>query len=199
MISVQEVADELKKEFGTFFSTEWHPTADVINYINKWARWIANQRDWSFIEKTTTITTTVPDQIVAIDETVNTFDVLDLNKNPIDVYEQSHEYERRISDGSTPYAWVKDSTFKVNVPWTYKLLHSVYPAQVSSLSDSIAFPDSVKDLLIEISLAFGFLSVKDDDNASTHLNIAKDMLPPIASRKTHQVKKRTKLSANYSF
>ena len=183
MISVQSVVDEIKKEFGSFFSTEWHPDTDVMNYITKGLRWISNKRDWEFNKVKTNVITTIVDEIVAIPETIQCYNVLDSDKKPLIIYEFDDYYAQVAS--SVPYCWVWDTTFIASNPGVYTILHSIYPDPVTSLSWNISIPDSMKDLIVEISLAFWFLSVKDDDNAFVHFKVAEDLLPPIASRKTN--------------
>jgi hypothetical protein len=75
MIPVQEIIDQLSESLGSFISTEVH--TDKYRYVNSAMRLASSKRDWSHLKKITAITTTIPDEIVAIEETNKTYDVLD--------------------------------------------------------------------------------------------------------------------------
>lgn len=58
MIATAQVAAYIKKELGTYFSTEAHP--DIYRHINSAQNYIYNYRDWQFLRKTAIVTYDTP-------------------------------------------------------------------------------------------------------------------------------------------
>jgi hypothetical protein len=59
----------------------------MLKYIKSGVRLVSNQRDWDFNQTKLTITTTVVDEMVAIQEPISIYYALDMNKQPIHIYD----------------------------------------------------------------------------------------------------------------
>lgn len=199
MIAVQRLIDDMKKVFGSFFSTEGHAPADMLNYINSGVRLVSNQRDWGFNQTKLDITTTVADELVAIREPISIYHVLDANKTPIKIYDFADYFAQPATEPNV-YCGIWDNTFTINVPGTYTLIYSAYPVAVTAPTDNIAFPDSTYDMVKFACMSFGYLDVKDEDNANINLKMMQDLLPPIASRKSNNTPNQpTRMGSKHSF
>lgn len=199
MIPVQELYAPMKKSFWTFFSTEAHWDAEIIRYINEWTRLLCKKYPWYFNERETIVTVTVADWINAIPETIEVQYVEDNNGwELLNIATKLSEYKILKKRPETTIG-VWDTTFKASAIGTYTMLHSVYPEKVVSIYDAVPFPDSVKNILMEYSLAVGYLSVKDEYNAKVHLDFAESLLQNEISRKSNRSPNKIKRVSSYNF
>lgn len=194
MIPVQEILDQLSESLGSFISTEVH--TDKYRYINSAMRLAASKRDWSHLKQVTNITTSIIDEIVAIDETNKAYNVIrgtneDMYIATLDEYYTSDD---------TAMVGIWDTTFIARSPGTYKVIHSVYPERVSTTQTNINFPDSFKDLIFEYALSFGYASIGNDESRIMHEKMGDKMLPAIAARRNNPTPKQIiRMGQSHSF
>jgi hypothetical protein len=58
MINTQTVADAVKAELGSFFSTDAHRDNSIVRYINSAVRDVCLSKNFSFNKYSTTVTVT---------------------------------------------------------------------------------------------------------------------------------------------
>jgi hypothetical protein len=199
MIPVQELFAPMQKSFWSFFSTEAHSTAEIIRYINEWTRILCKKYPWYFAERETPITVATIDVINAVPETIEVLAVEKSDGSEVqNIATKLSEYKKYRREGQE-VVWIWDTTFLSSSPGTFNILHSVYPTKVVSQFDSIEFPDSVKNILMEYSLAVGYLSIKDEQNAKVHLDFAESLLQNEISRKSNRSPNKVKRVSSYNF
>ena len=70
-VAVPEVVSYMKKELGTYYSTEAFP--DPYRYINSAINYVYNYKDWQFLRKTATVVYTTPEIEVSIPFNLKTY------------------------------------------------------------------------------------------------------------------------------
>lgn len=73
MIAIQPIIDSIKKELGSFLSTEAHTDNDIYRYISSAISYIYNYRDFAFTKKVYSFTYTSADTEAIIPYNVKTF------------------------------------------------------------------------------------------------------------------------------
>lgn len=199
MIPVQELFASMKKSFGTFFSTEAHWDAEIIRYINEWTRLLCKKYPWYFNERETIVEVINTDAVYAIPETIEIQYIENSNWAELTTIATRLSEYRKLAKTQPIVIWIWDTYFRASQIGIYTLLHSVYPEKVVSIYDAIPFPDSMQNILLEYSLAIGFLSIKDEANAKTHLDFAESLLQNEISRKSNRAPNKIKRVSSYNF
>jgi hypothetical protein len=120
MLAVQPIADNLKSELGSFFSTEAHSNNAILRYINSAVRDICIFRNFTFNKFTHSITVTAGTTTYTIPNQVDTFSVLDSSSDDMDLY-NFQDYHRLKDKSKAVGIW--DETFICSVPGTYTIIY----------------------------------------------------------------------------
>jgi hypothetical protein len=189
----------MKKSFWSFFSVEAHGDAEIIRYINEWTRLLCKKYPWYFTERETVISVTLADGINAIDETIEVLSVENTDWAEVENIATKLSEYRKMKKTGLSTVWIWDTFFRASEIGTYTILHTVYPQKVVSPYDAVPFPDSMRTILLSYSLAIGFISIKDEQNAKVHLDFAESLLRNEISRKSNRNPSKVKRLSSYNF
>lgn len=188
MIAIPIIVPALKKELGSFFSTEAHKDNDILRYINSAVRAIAIAKnfDWNqykYVLNVTSDTTeySVPYQIA-------TMWVLK-NWEPVD-YENFIKYQL-LSD-KTEVLWIWGEKAECVTPWAYTILYRWYPSTATNLDSTIDIPEHFFDLILVIASYYGFLDIHAYDKATKKKEIFTWMIKSLATRSSDPQPNKTK-------
>lgn len=182
MIAVQDILYELKKELGAFFSLEAHPASDLLGYITSGARLLSTKRPWEFNVIRTQVTLANGFDLAAVRETSETLAVSTISNPKVRLIKKAEFLA--TTDTSYEYATLYDTTFSASQAGTYTIIHRAYPDTVTDENGTIDMPASMRDMLVNYSLYFGYLSAKQTENAVDRFNVAEGLLPFISARNT---------------
>lgn len=176
-VAVPEVVSYMKKELGTYYSTEAFP--DPYRYINSAINYVYNYKDWQFLRKTATVVYTTPEIEVSIPFNLKTYYI-----------SSGEESELEILNAEDWFKWdewacVTWDKFKARYASTFNILYTPSYTKVDANSATIDLPDNFLDILQTISVHFAFKDVRDYDSANQALAFWKAMLDNIAERNTN--------------
>lgn len=197
MIAVQNIALALKKELGSFFSTEAHRDNDIIRYINSAGKAIITARNFWFNEYEYQIVVTAWTITYSIPFQIETFFILNSAWEEVD-FENFRNYNL-LQDKSTTI-WIWGETLKCITPWTYTIFYRWYLPQITTLTDSIVIPEHFYDLIIVKASYFGFLDIRAYQKASEKDKIFEWMIKNMATRESNpqplKIKRLNKSKSN---
>lgn len=189
MIAVSTITAALKKELGSYFSTEAHRDNDIVRYINSAARAITIERNFQFWQKKTDLVVTNWITEYDIPFQIETFFVQDSAWEDV-AFEDFLEYNK-LRD-KTWIVWIWGDKAECNTPWTYTIFHRGYPTEVTSLSDSLNIPSHFYDLVVIKAAYFGFMDIRAYDKAGTKKTIFDGMIKSLATRSSNPQPSKTK-------
>lgn len=188
-INTQIIADNIKKELWSFFSTEAHTDSNILRYINSSIRNICISKNFDFNKYTYSLTTDWITTSYTIPYQVETFFIQAQNLEEIDLYNFENYY--RESDKSN-IIWIWDTTLITTLTWTYTIYYRWFPDTLVSLSSSITIPDHFYDLIVVWWTYFWFLDVKAYDYANQKKFIFDWMIKSMATRNSNPLPLKTK-------
>lgn len=198
MISVPIIASALKKELGSYFSTEAHRDNDIVRYINSAARAIAISRNFQFNQYEYELVVTEWVTTYNIPFQIETYFILDSTWEEVD-FEDFMNYHREKD--KSDLIWVWGDTVKCTNPWTYTFFYRGYPTQITSLTDSLTIPEHFYDIVILKASYFGFMDIRAYTKANNKETIFTWMIWDMAKRSSNPQptkKKRLNKSSNNS-
>lgn len=189
MLAISPIADTIKRELGSVFSTENHKDPDIIRYINSAIRDLTIERNFTFNKfKTTQIVVqwatdyTIPYQI-------ETFFVFDSNNTPSRIlnFENYYNYilqQNNIHD-TTNVVWVWDDKFVCSTPWTYTIIYRWAVEPIIELDSTVDIPSMFQDAIICWALKYGYMDEKDFATANHKQSVFNWLVKSLASRNTN--------------
>lgn len=189
MISVSVIAWALKKELGSFFSTEAHKDWDLTRYINSAARAITIWRNFDFNNYDYEIVVTEWITSYDIPYQISTYFILDENWDEVDFLNFTDYY--RTKD-KTEVIWIWAEKLKCTKPWTYTIFYRGFPPTITSLSWNLDIPEHFYDLILLKSTYFGFMDIQAYDKANKKENIFTWMISDLAKRSSDPQPTKTK-------
>lgn len=189
MIAAQIVSTNIKKELGSYFSTEAHGDNDIIRYINSAMNAIVISRNFWFNQFKYDLV--VVDWITKYDIPfqIETFFILDSSWEEVD-YEDFSDYFR-LKD-KTWVIWIWEDIVECTTPGTYSIFYRWYPTQITSLTDSLELPAHFYDLVVLKATYFWFMDIQAYTKASEKNKIYEWMISDLAKRSSDPKPKKTK-------
>jgi len=189
MIAVQSIANAIKKEFGSFFSTDAHWDMDLVRYINSRVRYIVIAKDFPFNKYNYTLVTNDTDTNYSIPYQIQTFFALDTSWDEIELYNFEDYYRQK--DKTDKICIFEDrliTTKKGNIDIFYRW----YPTTLTSLEWNLNMPEHFFDLVTVFASFFGFLDVKAYQKSWEKKNIWDWMIKSMATRQSDKFPLTTK-------
>lgn len=197
MISVPIIVSALKKELGSYFSTEAHRDNDIQRYINSAARAIAIARNFQFNQYEYEFVVTEWVTKYSIPYQIETYFILDSAWDEVD-YEDFANYHRQKD--KTEIIWIWWDVAKCTKPWTYTIYYRWYPTQITSLTDTLAVPEHFYDIILLKASYFWFMDIRAYTKANNKETIFKWMISDMAKRSSNpqpsKVKRLNKSNSN---
>ena len=184
MISIPELDQNIKKELGSFFSTQAHQEPDRIRYINSSVKDLCMKRDWDFNKFRDTITVTTVNTQTVMKTVLKTYHVYDSAGIPMEVLNFEDYYQRQSESDTEWYVWVWGNTFQAPETGTYVITYSALPEPITSLTGNLDIPSDKQDLIVVIAVYYAFMDLRMYDKAGEKRAIAKGMTEDIAQRST---------------
>ena len=103
MISIPELDQNIKKELGSFFSTQAHTEPDRIRYINSSVKDLCMKRDWDFNKFRDVLTVTTVNTQTVMKTILKTFHVFDSTGTPMNVLNFEDYYEKQSLNQTEGY------------------------------------------------------------------------------------------------
>jgi len=194
MINSQIVSDALKKELGSFFSTEAHRTNDIIRYINSAIRAICFSKNFNFNKYTYQLTTDVNNTTYTIPFQVETFFILDASGTQIQ-YATFENYYKATNKASIMWIW--DTTLVTDLVWTYTIYYRWFPTTITTIPSNINIPEHFFDLIVLKASEFAYMDIADYQKAAEKRAIYTGMMIDVAKRHSDTMPLKTKV-VNYS-
>jgi len=151
MISTQVIADAVKEELGSFFSTEAHDDADILLYIQSAIRYIAQYKDFEFLKKREAIAYTTPMVEQTTSYKSKTDSVRNADGEDYDMLGMNDFYSKYRTSNSVG-VWA-DKFVSPNIG-TYYIIYYGVPTFPTALTDTIDLPDSLVDVLNIMSIHY---------------------------------------------
>lgn len=183
MIAISEVDAAIKKQLGSFFSTEAHKEPDRVRYINSAVRAIATAKNFSFNRYKTDITTTSWTTDYTVPYQIETFAILNAAWDEVPLYDFEDYY---IEKNKNSIIWIWDDTLVTTLVWTYTVLYRGYPPTITSLTWTIAIPEHFFDLVVTKAAAFWFADIKDFAKEGNREAIFNGMIKSMATRNSNR-------------
>jgi len=95
MISIPELDQNIKKELGSFFSTQAHTEPDRIRYINSSVKDLCMKRDWDFNKFRDTFTVSTVNTQTLMKTVLKTYHVYDSDGIPMKILNFEDYYQRQ--------------------------------------------------------------------------------------------------------
>ena len=182
MISAQVVADAVKWELWSFFSTEAHSTNAIIRYINSACRDICILKNFTFNKYTLNITVTSGITEYDIPYQIETFWVIDWSWKRLDV-KNFEDYN--LSESKDDIIWIWDEKMVCTTPWTYTILYRWFIPTIYSLNSSIAIPEHFYDAVVAQAIYYWYLDEKDYSTAWARKYMFDGLIASLATRNTN--------------
>lgn len=189
MISVPIIVSALKKELGSYFSTEAHRDNDIVRYINSAARAIAIARNFQFNQYEYELVVTEWVTQYSIPYQIETYFILDSAWDEVD-YEDFAGYHREKD--KSELIWIWWDVVKCTKPWTYTIYYRWYPTQITSLTDTLAVPEHFYDIILLKASYFWFMDIRAYTKANNKETIFKWMISDMAKRSSNPKPMQTK-------
>ena len=200
MISIPELDQNIRKELGSFFSTQAHTEADRIRYINSSVKDLCMKRDWDFNKFRDTFTVTTVNTQTVMKTVLNTFHVYDSAGTPMEILNFEDYYEKQSLSQTEWYVWVWGNTFQAPQTGAYVITYSALPEAITSLSGNLNIPSDKQDLLVVIAVYYAFMDIRMYDKAGEKRAIAKAMTEDIAQRNTDTTPRQMgRVGGSYQF
>lgn len=175
----------IQKELGSFFSTEAHSDADIIRYVCSAIRYFSAYRDFKFLEMRQIVTYSVANVEQTISYNVKTKSVrsypdFSTDYNPVDMnyFYSSSSNDRDIG--------IWDSTFVAKVTGTFQVIYQGIPTFPTTNTDVIDLPDFVYDIILGLSIYYGYMDIELYDKAQNRMWIAQASMNAFAQRDTQK-------------
>ena len=181
MISVSLIAAALKKELGSYFSTEAHRDNDIVRYINSATRAITISRNFDFNQYDTDIVVTEWTTKYNIPYQIETFFV---KKDNEDIEYENFVGYHGLSNKSW-ILWIYWDKAICESPWTYKIFYRWFPPHIFSLEDSLDIPEHFYDLVLLKATYFWFADIAAYDKANNKDTIFDGMIKDMATRSSN--------------
>lgn len=178
MIAVSTIALALKKELGSYFSTEAHRDNDIIRYINSAVKDIVIAKNFQFNQYQTTVTVVEWTTKYDIPYQIETFFV---KKGWVNIDFLDFKEYNFLSD-KWNNVWIWENTFMSEMPWEYEIFYRWIPKQIISLTDSLEIPEHFYDLVLLRATYFWFMDVRAYDKANNKQVIFTWMIKSMATR-----------------
>ena len=189
MISTNLVATAIKKELGSFFSTEAHKDNDIIRYINSAINAICMSKNFAFNKYSYTLTTDNTNTNYIIPYQIETFFINNSWWEEQEYY--TFEDYFRLKDKSNAI-WIWEETLVTTMKWTFEIYYRGIPEQITSLNWSIQIPQHFLDLIIVSATYFGFMDVKAYNKAGEKKSVYEWMIKDYAKRSSNPQPLKTK-------
>lgn len=185
MILMSTLAPAIQKELGSFFSTEAHSDADIIRYVCSAIRYFSSYRDFKFLEMRQIVTYSVANVEQTISYNVKTKSVrsypdFSTDYNPVDMnyFYSSSSNDRDIG--------IWDSTFVAKITGTFQVIYQGIPTFPVTNTDVIDLPDFVYDIILGLSIYYGYMDIELYDKAQNRMGIAQASMNAFAQRDTQK-------------
>lgn len=189
MIAISPIADIIKKELGSVFSTENHKDPDIVRYINSAIRDLTIERNFTFNKFKTTQTVVEWTTDYTIPFQIETFYIFDWNNVPAKIlnFENYYNYIIQSNDlqSTITVVWVWDDKFICNIPWTYTIVYRWDIDPILTLSETVNIPSMFQDAIIAWALKYGYMDEKDFATANLKHSIFNGLVKSLASRNTN--------------
>ena len=176
-VAVPEVVSFMKKELGTYYSTEAFP--DPYRYINSAINYVYNYKDWQFLRKTASVVYSTPSVEVLIPYNLKTYYISSGTEDEVDILNAEDWFKGYEGACIT---WDK---FKASYASTFSILYCPSYTKVTAIDASIDLPDNFLDIIQTIAVHFAFKDVQNYDSANQALAFWKAMLDSIGERNTN--------------
>jgi len=194
MIAVSTIQAALKKELGSYFSTEAHRDWDIIRYINSAVRAIVIAKNFQFNNYEHIITVTPNITTYTIPFQIETFFILDSAWMEVQ-FEDFVNYNRIKNVQTKPLIWIWGENLTCTNPWTYTIYYRGYAPLITQINDSLAIPEHFFDLVVLKASYFGFMDIRAYNKANNKESIFKGMIKDLATRSSDtQPTKRKRLN-----
>ena len=182
MINQSEVENTIRKELGSYFSTQAATQNDIYRYINSAIEYIYNYRDWEFNKKVFSF----------IYEAVNTeselpiycLKVFSVKKGATPVWVMDNE-EWFVNDDHDGYVGIFGNMFISWETGTYHILHTPAPSSIDNTTTEINMPINFKRTIEELALAYGYSDLKLYDKVAAKMWSANGSLDRLAQRSSN--------------
>lgn len=188
MIAVSVIASAIKKELGSYFSTEAHKDNDIVRYINSAVRAIVIAKNFDFNQYKYKLTVVPWEEQYNIPYQIETFYVKKSWEN-IDFLDFK-DYNN-VSDKSN-YIWIWWDVCNCVSPWEYEIFYRWFPSQIFWLNESLEIPAHFFDLVLLKATYFGFMDIRAYDKANHKNNIFEWMIDDMATRSSTPQPTKTK-------
>ncbi len=197
MISVSTIAQALKKELGSYFSTEAHKDWDLIRYINSAARAVTIWRNFDFNNYVYNLVVTEWISSYDIPYQIETYFILDSSWEEVD-FKDFTWYFRETDRTDTVWIWWEHA--ECIKPWTYTIYYRWFPPTITSITENLELPEHFFDIICLKASYFGFMDILAYDKANQKENIFKWMISDLAKRSSNpqptKIKRLNKSSNN---
>jgi hypothetical protein len=184
MIAVRALAWAIKKELGSFFSTDAHSDMDIVRYINSRVRYIVTAKNFNFNKYKYTLTTNSNDTEYVIPYQIETFFVLWSDGKELEL--STFEEYYRSSDKAGKVC-INEDKLVTTVKWTLEIFYRWYPATLTSLSWNVDIPEHFFDLIVACATYYWFLDVKAYQKAWEKKAVTDWMIRSIATRQSDKM------------
>lgn len=185
MIPMSTLVPAIQKELGSFFSTEAHSDADIIRYVCSAIRYFSSYRDFKFLEmrQIVTYSTANVEQTISYNvktKSVRSYPDFSTDYNPVDMnyFYSSSSNDRDIG--------IWDSTFVSKVTGTFQVIYQGIPTFPVTNTDVIDLPDFVYDIILGLSIYYGYMDIELYDKAQNRMSIAQASMNAFAQRDTQK-------------
>lgn len=194
MISQAVITTAIQKELGSFFSTEAHTDSDIVRYINSAVNYVASYRDFPFLIDTQSVVYTTP----GISQTITyTVKVLGVNGDPnINILRKADWF---FPDLRVNAICIDGDELIANDSGTYSILYVKLPDKLTtSVAGTLNIPPQFEQVIIDLSIMYGYKDLKYYDKASAKMGAANAELNLLAQRITNPMPRQTRiLSRNH--
>ena len=194
MIPISKLTANIKKELGSFFSTEAHTSVDLIRYINSAVKALCISKSFWFNKYSYTINVVSWQTEYTIPYQIQTFYVLDSSWEEVEMlwFEDYH----KLKDKSNCIMVEEEKLITTAISWAYTIYYVWFPPQVFNDEDTLEIPEHFADTIVVKAVYYWFMDIKAYEKAATKETIFNWMIKSIATRssdkKPMQVKRLNK-------
>lgn len=163
MINTTELESVIKKNLGSFYSTDAHNWTAILRYINSAVRYLVERKNFKFNKYTYQLTTDSNSTEYNIPYQIETFFVLNDVWEELDLFE-FEDYFREI-DKDNKICIFEDkliTTFK----WSLTIYYRWYPNFLTNISQTLNIPEHFFDVLVLIASYYWFMDVHAYEKAN---------------------------------
>lgn len=179
MINTATLETTIKKNLGSFYSTDAHNWTSILRYINSAVKYLIEKKNFNFNKYIYTLTTNNIDIKYTIPYQIETFFIQNDSWDEFEIFNFEDYYRQK--DKSNKICVVGDKLV-TTIKWNLNIFYRWYPDIITTIEQDLDVPAHFFDILVLIWSYYGFLDVHAYEKANFTKGIIDWFIKDLATR-----------------